>query len=48
MVDNGCGRISPKLLRLIKADYASTKMKIRASASDLMPFAPPFDKDVLL
>ncbi len=28
----------PKLLRLIKANYASTKMKVRASGSDLMSF----------
>ncbi len=28
----------PKLLRLIKAYYSSTKMKIRASGSDSMPF----------
>ncbi len=48
MVDNGCEWISLKLLRLIKAYYASIKVKIRASASDLMPFAPTFDKDVLL
>ncbi len=28
----------PKLLRLIKAFYSSTKMKVRASGSDTMPF----------
>ncbi len=28
----------PKLLRLIKAYYSSTKMKVRASGSDSMPF----------
>ncbi len=28
----------PKLLRLIEAYYSSTKMKIRASGSDSMPF----------
>ncbi len=30
--------IPPKLLRLIKAYYSSTKMKVRASGSDSMPF----------
>ncbi len=30
--------IPPKLLRLIKAYYSSTKMKARASGSDSMPF----------
>ncbi len=28
----------PKLLTLIKAYYSSTKMKVRASGSDSMPF----------
>ncbi len=28
----------PKLLRLIRAYYASTKMKVRASWSELLPF----------
>ncbi len=28
----------PKLLRLIKAYYSSTKMKVRASGSDSIPF----------
>ncbi len=28
----------PKLLRLIKAYYSSTKMKVRATGSDSMPF----------
>ncbi len=28
----------PKLLRLIKAYYSSTKIKVRASGSDSMPF----------
>ncbi len=28
----------PKLLRLIKLYYSSTKMKVRASGSDSMPF----------
>ncbi len=28
----------PKLLRLIKAHYSSTEMKVRASGSDSMPF----------
>ncbi len=28
----------PKLLRLIKAHYSSTKMKVRAGGSDSMPF----------
>ncbi len=39
----------PKLLRLIKAYYSSTKMKVRASGSDSMPLRPAFafDKDVL-
>ncbi len=30
--------VPPKLLRLIKAYYSSTKMKVRASGSDSMPF----------
>ncbi len=30
--------IPPKLLRLIKAYYSSTKMKVRASGSDSMPY----------
>ncbi len=30
--------IPPKLLRLIKAYYSSTKMKVRASGNDSMPF----------
>ncbi len=30
--------ISPKRLRLMKAYYSSTKMKVRASGSDSMPF----------
>ncbi len=30
--------IPPKLLRLIKAYYSSTKMKVRASGSDSVPF----------
>ncbi len=30
--------IPPKLLRVIKAYYSSTKMKVRASGSDSMPF----------
>ncbi len=30
--------MAPKLLRLIKAYYSSTKMKVRASGSDSMPF----------
>ncbi len=28
----------PKLLRLIKAYYSSTKMKVRATGTDSMPF----------
>ncbi len=28
----------PQLLRIIKAYYSSTKMKVRASGSDSMPF----------
>ncbi len=32
------GGIHPKLLRLIKAYYSSTKMKVRASGSDSLPF----------
>ncbi len=45
MADNG----GPKLLRLIKAYFASTKMKVRASESDSMflTFSPAFDRDVL-
>ncbi len=37
-----------KFLRLIKAYYSSTKMKVWASGSDSMPLrsAPAFDKDV--
>ncbi len=31
-------RMPPKLLRLIKAYYSSTKMKVRASGSDSIPF----------
>ncbi len=31
-------RMPPKLLRLIKAFYSSTKIKVRASGSDSMPF----------
>ncbi len=45
MVDNGSGWNAPKLLRLIKAYYASTKMKVRAQC--LLRSAPAFDKDVL-
>ncbi len=30
--------MTPKLLRLIKAYYSSTKMKVRASGSDSMAF----------
>ncbi len=39
----------PKLLRVIKAYYLSTKMKVRASGSDsmLLKSAPAFNKDVL-
>ncbi len=35
MADDG---VPPKLLRLIKAYYALTKMKVRASGHDSMPF----------
>ncbi len=35
MADNGCGR---NALRLIKAYYSSTKITVRASASDSMSF----------
>ncbi len=38
MADNGGGWNAPKLLSLIKAYYSSTKMKVRASGSDSMPF----------
>ncbi len=49
MADNGLDGMPPKLLRLIKAYYSSTKMKVRARRSDSMPFEirPAFDKDVL-
>ncbi len=41
--------IPPKLLRLIKTYYSSTKMKVRASGATqcLLRSAPAFDKDVL-
>ncbi len=38
MADNGGGWNAPKLSRLIKAYYASTRMKVRASGSDSLPF----------
>ncbi len=31
-------KMSPKLLRLIKTNYASTKMKVKANLSDSTPF----------
>ncbi len=37
----------PKLVRLIQVYYSSTKMKVRASGSDLLRPGPAFDKDVL-
>ncbi len=38
MADNGGGWNAPKLLRLIKAYYASTRMTVRASGDDSLSF----------
>ncbi len=37
----------PIVLRLVKAYYSSTKITVKASGIDSMPFAPAFDRDVL-